>query len=206
MTSLGDAIKYAAKARARGFLVGYTAGVFDLLHNGHQRYLAACARLCDTLIVGIDTDAVVRAKKGLGRPIDTAACRVVKVAALRSVAFTFEKEVSADTFLGRLRPSRYFIPDNRHLSSKRYRVLTEVGVELVELPYFAGVSTTKLIQRRTQQQSSVGFNSLPALSHALASYSGCASSRGAGHVSLAFDAHRVQLERAVKLPEARWIE
>ncbi|HYD92975.1 MAG TPA: adenylyltransferase/cytidyltransferase family protein [Candidatus Paceibacterota bacterium] len=46
-----------------------TSGSFDLPHIGHMRYLHAARMLGDFLIVGIDSDAKVRARKGKYRPI-----------------------------------------------------------------------------------------------------------------------------------------
>jgi len=43
-------------------------GCFDLLHVGHVRYLEAAHDLGDLLVVGLNSDASVRALKGPGRP------------------------------------------------------------------------------------------------------------------------------------------
>lgn len=50
-------------------IVGLTSGCFDLIHYGHVRYLRRCKSLCDRLIVGIDSDEMVRAAKGDARPL-----------------------------------------------------------------------------------------------------------------------------------------
>lgn len=47
----------------------FTNGVFDLLHPGHVRYLAAARALGDWLVVAVNSDRSVRANKGPGRPI-----------------------------------------------------------------------------------------------------------------------------------------
>lgn len=46
-----------------------TSGSFDLLHIGHARYLEAARTQGTYLVVGVDSDAKVRARKGPGRPI-----------------------------------------------------------------------------------------------------------------------------------------
>ena len=40
------------------------SGVFDLLHPGHEAYLAYCAGLGDRLVVGLNTDASVLRVRG----------------------------------------------------------------------------------------------------------------------------------------------
>ena len=42
----------------------FTNGVFDLLHVGHVRYLAAARALGDALVVAINSDRTVRELKG----------------------------------------------------------------------------------------------------------------------------------------------
>lgn len=62
--------------------VAWTNGVFDVLHVGHLHSLRAARGFGDALIVGINSDASVRANKGPTRPIFPAAERVEMLAAL----------------------------------------------------------------------------------------------------------------------------
>ena len=48
--------------------LGFTVGVFDLMHEGHQRLLAYCGERCGYLIVALVTDQLVRIQKGHDRP------------------------------------------------------------------------------------------------------------------------------------------
>jgi cytidyltransferase-like protein len=50
-------------------IVGLTSGCFDLVHYGHVAYLQRCKAKCDRLLVGVDSDVMVRAAKGPERPI-----------------------------------------------------------------------------------------------------------------------------------------
>lgn len=50
--------------------VGFTNGVFDLLHEGHVYLLTEARKHCDWLIVGLNTDASVKKLKGPDRPIE----------------------------------------------------------------------------------------------------------------------------------------
>ena len=50
-------------------IIGLTSGCFDLIHYGHIHYLRRCKKLCDELIVGLDSDELIKKVKGPSRPI-----------------------------------------------------------------------------------------------------------------------------------------
>jgi D-sedoheptulose 7-phosphate isomerase len=66
-------------------MIVFTNGCFDLLHAGHVDLLERARSLGDRLIVGINSDASIRAIKGNGRPVQTAEARQAILLALRSV-------------------------------------------------------------------------------------------------------------------------
>jgi D-glycero-beta-D-manno-heptose 1-phosphate adenylyltransferase len=55
--------------RTLGFKVVLTSGSFDILHEGHSMYLEAARQFGDFLIVGLDSDEKIRARKGDNRPV-----------------------------------------------------------------------------------------------------------------------------------------
>lgn len=50
--------------RGLGFTIVLTSGAFDVMHVGHNRYLEIAKAQADVLIVGVDSDARIRKKKG----------------------------------------------------------------------------------------------------------------------------------------------
>ncbi|MBO0776866.1 MAG: adenylyltransferase/cytidyltransferase family protein [Actinobacteria bacterium] len=54
--------------RTLGLKVVLTSGSFDIIHEGHSMYLEAARRMGDFLIVGVDSDEKIRARKGPHRP------------------------------------------------------------------------------------------------------------------------------------------
>ncbi len=54
--------------RTLGLKVVLTSGSFDILHEGHSMYLEAARGYGDFLIVGLDSDEKIRARKGPHRP------------------------------------------------------------------------------------------------------------------------------------------
>jgi D-beta-D-heptose 7-phosphate kinase/D-beta-D-heptose 1-phosphate adenosyltransferase len=74
-----------ARWRAQGLRVGFTNGCFDVLHRGHVAYLTQAKAWCDRLVVGVNSDASVRALKGDDRPVNDLESRALVLAGLRSV-------------------------------------------------------------------------------------------------------------------------
>jgi D-sedoheptulose 7-phosphate isomerase len=100
--ALGSAL---AAVRARGGLVVSTNGCFDLLHAGHVRFLTQARAQGDSLVVGLNSDASVRALKGPGRPRVPAEERAEVLRALRAVdhVVVFD-ELLPTRFLEQIRP------------------------------------------------------------------------------------------------------
>ncbi len=96
--TIAEAAAFAASARQSGRRVVFTNGVFDLLHPGHVRYLAAARELGDFLVVGVNSDRSVRANKGETRPMMPEQERAEILAALACVdaVAIFDAETPAD--------------------------------------------------------------------------------------------------------------
>lgn len=75
--------------RKEGKTIGLTSGCFDLIHFHHFWYFIRCKRHCDLLVVGVDSDEMVRAEKGPERPFIFDYKRAIMVDALKPVSFTF---------------------------------------------------------------------------------------------------------------------
>jgi D-beta-D-heptose 7-phosphate kinase/D-beta-D-heptose 1-phosphate adenosyltransferase len=82
----GDALRERlALWRHQGERIVFTNGCFDLLHAGHVSYLEQARNHGHRLIVGLNSDASVRALKGPRRPIMPEADRARVLAALAAV-------------------------------------------------------------------------------------------------------------------------
>ncbi|WP_412054899.1 adenylyltransferase/cytidyltransferase family protein [Achromobacter insolitus] len=124
--------------------VGYTSGVFDFFHLGHDNYLSLCKSYCTTLVVAVDVDELVTANKGSGKPVDSFHVRVKSVCDHGAADFVMQMNRSNDEILQTLRPDFYFIPDNRSLDPARLDLLHQLSIELVVVPYTRGISSTQL--------------------------------------------------------------
>jgi len=68
-----------------GLRVVLTSGTWDLFHVGHADYLEKAKKMGDLLIVGVDSDEKVRARKGPHRPVVPQKERILILSHLRHV-------------------------------------------------------------------------------------------------------------------------
>jgi rfaE bifunctional protein nucleotidyltransferase chain/domain len=145
----GELLRAREGLRARGRRLVFTNGCFDLLHVGHVRYLAEARRLGDALLVAINSDASVRALKGAGRPVLSAAERAEILAALSSVDFvTVFGEESPRALIAEVLPDVLvkggdYRPEEIHGREEVERA----GGRVLSLPFVEGASTTGIIDR-----------------------------------------------------------
>jgi rfaE bifunctional protein nucleotidyltransferase chain/domain len=152
IVSLAQAVQAREQARARGRTVAVANGAFDLLHVGHLRYLEDAKRLAGAsgvLIVGVNTDASVRAGKGPSRPLVPQDERAELVAALRCVDLVvLFDEPTAEALLAALRPDLHVKGTDYTAESVPERVLVEqLGGRTVIAGDPKDHSTTDLIAR-----------------------------------------------------------
>jgi len=66
---LGAIEMLVAYWKLTGYKIVLTSGTFDIVHVGHGRYLSLARSYGDKLIVGLDSDSKVSARKGPSRPV-----------------------------------------------------------------------------------------------------------------------------------------
>jgi rfaE bifunctional protein nucleotidyltransferase chain/domain len=136
---------------AAGRKLVFTNGVFDLLHVGHVRYLAAARNLGDALLVAVNADSSVRALKGPERPINSEHDRAEVLAALESVDFvTVFQPVRVTDLIGAIRPHIYAKGGDytiESLNPDERAALHAAGSEVRILPLVPGKSTTAIIEK-----------------------------------------------------------
>jgi len=74
--------KAVEKAKGEGKKTVFTNGCFDILHQGHVRYLSEAKKLGDYLIIGLNSDRSIRNIKGNNRPLMAEGARAELLAAL----------------------------------------------------------------------------------------------------------------------------
>ena len=138
-----------ARLRNDGARLVFTNGVFDLLHVGHVRYLAAAHALGDALVVAINSDRTVRELKGSDRPVFDQAERAEILAALRHVDYVVVfDDISPRSVIAQLLPDVLVKGGDYQLDQIHGREEVEAaGGKVISLPFVDGASTSKLIER-----------------------------------------------------------
>jgi D-glycero-beta-D-manno-heptose 1-phosphate adenylyltransferase len=151
IVELEELSERSKKLRAAGKKVVATNGCFDLLHVGHVRYLQAARALGDLLAVGLNGDRSVRGLKGEGRPVTSESDRAEILAALQCVDLvTIFPQARATQFISASHPAIYVKGgdySSETLNEEERAVLKEIGAEIRIIPYEAGYSTSRLLER-----------------------------------------------------------
>lgn len=159
-----EIVSKLTKSRNQKARVGFTSGVFDILHAGHVEYLAKARELCDILVVGVNSDSSVTGNKGPGRPINTAVDRAFVLAGLSTVDFVFIFEESNNRKnIELLKPDFYFKAGDYTKDQLTSASLVEsYGGKVCIIPARGGYSTTRTIERiRSSDPREIEIRSKP---------------------------------------------
>jgi len=139
-----------ALRRSRGQTVVFTNGCYDILHAGHVQFLHRCREFGNVVVVGLNSDASVRAqKKGAHRPIIPEDQRAEVVASLQSVDYVvLFDEPTPRELIEKLSPDVLAKGEdwaNRGVVGREH--VEANGGRVVLLPLVEGLSTTRIIER-----------------------------------------------------------
>jgi D-beta-D-heptose 7-phosphate kinase/D-beta-D-heptose 1-phosphate adenosyltransferase len=141
--------------RAQDLRIGFTNGVFDLLHPGHIKVLAQARAACDRLVVGLNSDASVRRLKGDGRPIQSEHARAEVLAGLEAVDLVavFEQDTPRK-LIRHVRPMVLVKGgDYRRNQVVGHDIVEAQGGEVILVDLVPGFSTTRIVERsRTRKR------------------------------------------------------
>jgi D-beta-D-heptose 7-phosphate kinase/D-beta-D-heptose 1-phosphate adenosyltransferase len=135
--------------RAQDLRIGFTNGVFDLLHPGHIKVLAQARGACDRLVVGLNSDASVRRLKGKDRPIQNERARAEVLAGLEAVdlVVVFEQDTPLE-LIREVRPTVLVKGgDYRPDQVVGREVVKAQGGEVIVVDLVKGYSTTRIVEK-----------------------------------------------------------
>jgi D-beta-D-heptose 7-phosphate kinase/D-beta-D-heptose 1-phosphate adenosyltransferase len=140
---------YELESRRRlGQRIAFTNGCFDVLHAGHVQYLREARAQADLLVVGLNSDASVRALKGGDRPVNDVEARAAVLNALAAVDYVTVFDAATPLeLIHEVRPDVLVKGADYHRDEV-------IGADFVEsyggrvhlAPLREGYSTTRLLQ------------------------------------------------------------
>ncbi len=128
-----------------GKIIGYTAGVFDLFHIGHLNIIRKAKQNCDYLIVGVNSDKLVKEYKNK-TPIISEKERLKIIKSIKYVdkAVLVETRDKLDAFK-KYGFNKVFVGDdwkNHPSYNDAINKLKPFGVEFTFFPYTKTTSST----------------------------------------------------------------
>jgi rfaE bifunctional protein nucleotidyltransferase chain/domain len=141
-----------------GKRIVYTSGSFDILHIGHIYLLNWAKQQGNILVVGLNSDEIIRQKKGEARPIIPLDNRLTTIDALRAVDYAVAVDGDSGLMpwidLGRrVRPDICVLgPDWGHLELAIWK-RSFAGAEVLISPPRLGPSTSELIAQIRMKSS-----------------------------------------------------
>lgn len=135
-----------------GYRIVLTQGVYDMLHEGHARYLERALSYGDVLVVGVDSDELTRKRKGPNRPVVPQAERLQMLAHLRHVGILTlrEERHGLGKLIETVRPDVLITSSSTNdFGKKEIAVYKKVCGKIVTLPPQAATSTTARVRLLT---------------------------------------------------------
>lgn len=149
-----ELVERVKACRRLGMKIVLTSGAFDIKHIGHDRYLERGKELAEggILVVGVDSDEKIRARKGPGRPIVPEAERMEGLCHVRHVDLVTLKPADRPKWelIGKVKPDILLITEETADTPESLAALQgfcdPFGCTVHRLPPQATTSTTAKIR------------------------------------------------------------
>ena len=132
-----------------GLRIVLTSGSFDLVHLGHVKYLARAKELGDVLVVGVDSDAKIRKRKGDDRPLVPENERLEMLAHQRPVDLLYLKDDGGERWelIKAVEPDVLVLTADHNYSDDDLAGLREICGDIAVIERQADVTTSERIRQ-----------------------------------------------------------
>lgn len=147
--SLEELAKTVGHLKGIGLKIVLTSGSFDLIHLGHVKYLAKAKALGDVLVVGVDSDAKIRRRKGEDRPMVPEQERLEMLAHQRPVDLLYLKpdEEERWALIKAVEPDVLVLTTDHTYSEDDQAELEEIVGKIEIVPRQATITTSERIRQ-----------------------------------------------------------
>ena len=132
-----------------GLKIVLTSGSFDLVHLGHVKYLARAKEQGDVLVVGVDSDAKIRSRKGEDRPLVPERERLEMLAHQRPVDLLYLKPEEEERWalIKAVEPDVLVLTADHSYSDDDLQQLREICGDIAVIERQADVTTSERIRQ-----------------------------------------------------------
>jgi D-beta-D-heptose 7-phosphate kinase/D-beta-D-heptose 1-phosphate adenosyltransferase len=147
--SLEEMARVVSHLKGLGYRIVLTSGSFDLIHLGHVKYLARAKELGGILVVGVDSDAKIRRRKGDDRPMVPEHERLELLAHQRPVDLIYLKQDEDPTWglIKAVEPDVLVLTADHSYTPEQLTRLAEVVGEIAVIERQASVTTSERIRQ-----------------------------------------------------------
>jgi len=147
--SLDELAQTVQHLKGIGLKIVLTSGSFDLVHLGHVKYLAKAKELGDVLVVGVDSDAKIRKRKGDDRPMVPEQERLEMLAHQRPVDLLFLKpeDEARWALIKAVAPDVLVLTTDHTYTDEEQAELKEIVGEIEVIPRQATITTSERIRQ-----------------------------------------------------------
>jgi rfaE bifunctional protein nucleotidyltransferase chain/domain len=147
--SLEEMTRTVSHLKGLDYRVVLTSGSFDLIHLGHVKYLARAKELGGILVVGVDSDAKIRRRKGDDRPMVPQDERLELLAHQRPVDLIYLKQDDDPSWglIKAVEPDVLVLTADHSYSDDELAQLGEIVGEIAVIERQASVTTSERIRQ-----------------------------------------------------------
>ncbi len=147
--SLDELAKTVRHLKGIGLKIVLTSGSFDLIHLGHVKYLAKAKELGDVLVVGVDSDAKIRRRKGEDRPMVPEQERLEMLAHQRPVDLLYLKPEQEERWalIKAVEPDVLVLTTDHGYGEDEQAALEEIVGRIEVIPRQATITTSERIRQ-----------------------------------------------------------
>lgn len=134
-----------------GKAIVLVGGCFDVLHYGHISFLEQAKKQGDVLVVLLESDAMIKKRKGINRPIHTQDQRAYMLSRITDVDIVIKlpdimTNDTYDSLIQTIRPHVIAVSENDAGLFHKQRQAKLVGAKIVAVTkYIQGLSTTSIL-------------------------------------------------------------
>lgn len=148
--NIDEAVHISKQLKTKGRKIILVGGCFDILHEGHIKFLNDANKSADSLFLLLENDRNVRRMKGEKRPINSQKNRSIVLSALSSVDYIIPlgdvtKDEDYDKLIVQILPDYIALTFGDKNREQRKKQCEMVGAKLIEIKSVEGVSTTNFI-------------------------------------------------------------